>query len=240
VLSVLVHGLGAALVLARAASHVDAVPTPAPETMEIITGDEVHEAPGAQEARVAEVEPARGEPPGDEPRRGIEQAPIGRDAPDMLEAIQRQIASWDPRLVKGVHRSALSTRAGEDLPDPAAAVAAIDGVVRAQMRRFRICHGVGLPGSIGVGGEISVRLLIAAHGSVLDVRPAGGSFPDEAVKRCVVRAFTALQFPPPPGGATETVTYTVSLVAGDVVRAPGEALDPRRGEPPRREVFLVR
>jgi hypothetical protein len=72
-----------------------------------------------------------------------------------------------------------------------------------------------------------VRLLIAPHGSVLDVRPAGGAFPDEAVRRCVLRAFTRLKFPPPPGGAAETVTYTVSLVAGDVVRAPSEPLEDR-------------
>jgi hypothetical protein len=239
VVSVLVHGLGVGLVLARAAPHVVA---PAAEPIEVTQSEEVSETPVVAMARSAEVEPERpgdvapaapdqqprGKRPDAESRRGIGQAPIGVDAPDMLEMIQQQIASWDPHLVKGGRQRA--STAGEDLPDPAAAVAAIDGVVHAQMRRFRTCHGVGLPGSIGVGGDVRVRLLIKEGGSVLGVWSAGGAFPDEAVRRCVLRAFTQLQFPPPPGGAAETVTYTVSLVAGDVVRAPSEPLDPRRGE----------
>jgi hypothetical protein len=221
--------------LSRAVPHVD-VAAPAAEPIEVTPSEEVPEAPVVEVARGVEVEPAaaapdvhpRGTRLDAEPQRGIGQAPIGVDAPDMLEMIQRQIASWDPHLVKDTRQRGSAT--GEDLPDPAAAVAAIDGVVHAQMRRFRTCHGVGLPGSIGVGGDVRVRLLIKEGGSVLGVRPAGGSFPDEAVRRCVLRAFMQLQFPPPPGGAAETVTYTVSLLAGDVVRAPSEPLDARRGE----------
>jgi hypothetical protein len=220
ILSVLVHGLVGGLMLARAAPHVDAVVAPATEAVEVTRSEEAPEVPVDEEPRVAEVDRERA-------GAGTVGAPAVRSR---SERPDDESPSEDPRLVKGKHISALSTRAGEDLPDPAAAVAAIDGVVRAQMRRFRTCHGAGLPGSIGVGGDVSVRLLLATHGSVLDVRPAGDSFPDEAVRRCVVRAFTQMQFPPPPGGAAETVTYTLSLVAGDVVRAPDETLDPRRGE----------
>ncbi len=238
VFSVLVHGLGVGLMLARTAPRVDVVTT-ATEAMELTGGEEVPSPPIVDAVRGAEVEPERPREmaaaapevrahvsrPEAEPRPGIGRVPMGEDAPDMLEGIHRQIASWDPHLVKDTRPRA--SAAGEDLPDPAAAVAAIDGVVQTQMHRFRTCHGAGSFDSIAVGGDVRVRLLITPHGSVLDVRPAGGAFPDEAVRRCVLRAFTRLKFPPPPGGAAETVTYTVSLVAGDVVRAPSEPLEDR-------------
>ena len=224
--------------LARAAPHVDVVDC-ATKAMELTESEEAHEVPVVEAVRGAEIEPerpgemagaapevrARVSRPDAEPRPGIGRVPIGEDAPDMLEGIHRQIASWGPHLVTDTRPRAPA--AGEDVPDPAAAVAAIDGVVQAHMQRFRTCHGAGLFGSIAVGGDVRVRLLIAPHGSVVDVRAAGGAFPDEAVRRCVLRAFTRLKFPPPPGGAAETVTYTVSLLAGDVVRAPSEPLDAR-------------
>ena len=147
--------------------------------------------------------------------------PIGVDAPDLLEQIQRQVSSWDPRLVPDTRRRGSLSSAGDDLPDPARSMADIAGVVRVNMSRFRTCHGVGQRSSIHVGGDVQVRLLIAAHGSVLEAHAVGGSFPDDAVRRCVVRAFHGLRFPPPPGAAPETVTFPLSLVAGDVSYGPG-------------------
>jgi hypothetical protein len=207
---------------------------PADETVDVDLGDGSEAEPARSipapdpekerapaHAASERLAPSRSEPAEREPAHGIGWVPLGVDSPDLLDQIHRQIASWDPHLVPDTRPPSRAFAAGEDRPDQLLTSSDIDGVVRNHMRRFRICHGVGRPGSVHVGGEVRVRITVAPHGSVIEVRDAGGEFPDDAVRRCVVRAFHQLSFPRPQAGAAQTLTYTLALAAGDVVFAPG-------------------
>jgi hypothetical protein len=196
-----------------------------PPERETATGLEKERAPdhaASERSASPSVERAEGAERAErKPSHGIGWVPIGVDSPDLLEQIHRQIASWDPHLVPDTRSPSRAFAAGEDRPDQLVSSSDVDSVVRAHMRRFRICHGVGQPGSVQVGGEVRVRIVILPHGSVIEVRDAGGDFPDAAVRRCVLRAFQQLSFPRPQTGPAQTLTYTLALVAGDVVRTPG-------------------
>jgi hypothetical protein len=151
--------------------------------------------------------------------------PIGFDAPNLLEMIQRQVASWDPKAVTGKyfisHHAGGTSSGPSQLPWDRVPQSVIASVVGANMGRFHVCHSVGLPSSVDVGGEVRVSFVITPEGTVSEAHDLGGTFPDEAVRQCVVRAFLNLSFTAPPKGTPQTATYSVALAEGDALVRPG-------------------
>lgn len=153
--------------------------------------------------------------------------PIGRDAPDLLEQIQRQIASWGPRqIVRNGIRPASSDWKGNDLLRGRLPPKLIAGVVRWNLERFRACDRAAAPTTHGIVGDVRVAFVIAPDGAVVDAREVGGTFPDAAVRRCVVAAFARLTFPRPPSGKPQPVTYAIVLPANEVPRGRSDAGEP--------------
>lgn len=143
---------------------------------------------------------------------GIGHAPIGYDAPDLLEQIQRQTASWSRYLVPPVRSGAPSTWAPHDeFLEGHVPRSYIERAVTAQMHPILLCHGAGGPNTLSLDGDVRVAFTIDAHGKVIEAHDAGGSFADAAVRRCVIDAFLKLTFPWPPNGKPQTVTHTVFL-----------------------------
>jgi hypothetical protein len=144
------------------------------------------------------------------------QVAIHRDAPDLLDMIHAQIDSWDPHLVTGSYTPGFPLTDAANFPSRRVPASVIASVVGANMGRFRVCHAAGLPSSTGVGGEVDVAFVVEPTGAVGEARDAGGGFPDDAVRRCVVRTFQALIFPPPPLGQPQPATFAITLAAEDV------------------------
>ncbi len=159
--------------------------------------------------------------------------PIGFDAPNLLQMIQRQVASWDPKAVTGKyfisHGAAGASSGPSQYPWDRVPQSVIASVVGANMGRFHVCHSVGLPSSAEVGGDVRVGFVITPEGAVSEAHDLGGTFPDEAVRQCVVRTFLNLSFTAPPRGAPQTATYSVALAEGDGLVRPasrqGKAAD---------------
>jgi hypothetical protein len=93
----------------------------------------------------------------------------------------------------------------------------IERVVNASYNRIRMCHGAGLPSSRDLSGEVIVAFVISPRGAVVEAHDAGGQFDDQAVRRCVVAAFSKLSFPPPRNGEAQQVSYPVALDPGDLL-----------------------
>jgi hypothetical protein len=139
--------------------------------------------------------------------------PVGPlDSRDGYDAIRAQIASWNPRLLTGTY---IPGGAGiahpEAMPSGRVPAAVITRVIQASQGRFRVCHGAGLPLSATIPGQVLVAFVIEPDGHVSGARDAGGTFPDDAVRRCIVRAVMQLSFPKPPGGVEQQVTIPVVL-----------------------------
>jgi hypothetical protein len=141
--------------------------------------------------------------------------PIDLLKPISIERIQQQIASWDPVLVKGP-RIIHPWSQPSDAPDRRIPARVVADVIRVNMGRLLVCHGAGLPGSLDAAGEVRVQFVIEPHGNVVEASDVGGTFADEAVRRCIVQAFTKLTFPPHPLGYEQTVLYPVVLAPQDV------------------------
>jgi hypothetical protein len=152
--------------------------------------------------------------------------PIGFDAPNLLEMIQRQVASWDPKAVTGKyfisHGAAGASSGPSQYPWDRVPQSVIASVVGANMGRFHVCHSVGLPSSVDVGGEVRVSFVITPEGTVSEAHDLGGTFPDDAVRQCVVRTFLNLSFTAPPRGSPQIATYSVALAEGDVLVRPAD------------------
>jgi hypothetical protein len=150
--------------------------------------------------------------------------PIGFDAPNLLEMIQRQVASWDPKAVSGkyfISHGAGASSGPSQYPWDRVPQSVIASVVGANMGRFHVCHSVGLPSSVDVGGDVRVTFVITPEGTVSEAHDLGGTFPDEAVRQCVVRTFLNLSFTAPPRRTPQTATYSVALAEGDALVRPG-------------------
>lgn len=96
----------------------------------------------------------------------------------------------------------------------------IASVLRSSAGRFHVCHGAGLPGGAGVSGEVVVAFTIETDGRVTNARDAGGTFPDDAVRRCIVRAVTQLSFQKPPLYLAQDVTVPIALPAEEATARP--------------------
>jgi hypothetical protein len=216
--SALVHALFVAALLSRGTTHPTAKPADvaievdnrgcASAPAKLVEPDEATapEEPTADVARVAQAKPQHG---------GIGYAPIGLDAPDLLEQIQAQIASWDGYYVAPVHTSATNKWAPDEFLSGRVPRSSIERAVSAQMHVILLCHGAGGPSSLRLGGDVRVVFVIDGHGHVSEAHEAGGTFADAAVRRCIADAFRGLTFPWPSNGAPQTVTYVVPLVGED-------------------------
>jgi outer membrane biosynthesis protein TonB len=79
---------------------------------------------------------------------------------------------------------------------------------------FRRCYEEHLPCCPNLQSRVTVRFVIGRDGSVTQAADAGSDMPDGRIVACVVRAVSALHFPPPKGGPL-TVTYPLSFSPGD-------------------------
>jgi TonB family protein len=151
--------------------------------------------------------------------------PVGPlDSRDGYDAIRAQIAGWNPKLVTGTYIPGGPGIAHPDeMPSQRVPAAVITSVIQANTSRFRVCHGAGLPQSATISGQVLVAFVIEPDGHVSGARDAGGTFPDDAVRRCVVRAVTRLSFPKPPSGFAQQMTIPVMLQAEEALARP----DPR-------------
>jgi TonB family protein len=195
-----------------------------------------HETPRAAEAQAAErsyeAQRARiraqlddSSPPG--AHAGTPGPPGGKDihlgveTGIRYEAIRAQIAGWDRRLITGTYKPGGSRIAHPDeMPSQRVPASIIASVVGSSAGRFHVCHGAGLPGSAGVSGEVVVTFTIETDGRVTNARDAGGAFPDDAVRRCIVRAVAQLSFQKPPLGLAQDVTVPIALPAEEATARP--------------------
>jgi len=136
------------------------------------------------------------------------------DGRDCYAAIRAQVAGWNPKLVTGTYIPGGSGIAHPDeMPSRRLPAAVITNVVQANMDRFHVCHGAGLPKSATISGQVLVTFVIEPDGHVSGPRDVGGTFPDDAVRQCIVRAVAQLSFPKPPDGSAQQVTIRITLQA---------------------------
>ena len=101
----------------------------------------------------------------------------------------------------------------------------IDRVILKHLSAVRTCYEGEAATAPLLAGKVAVRFVIGKDGSVTSARVSSSTLRNEAVEQCVVKAFTPMVFPAPPGGTTVIATYpfvfrsgaTVTLEAGDVV-----------------------
>jgi hypothetical protein len=107
-------------------------------------------------------------------------------------------------------------RLGAVDPDAGAGILApeiIQGVVRRNFGRFRLCYEDGLGRDSRLQGQISVKFIIDRSGAVSMTADGGSTMPDQGVVDCVVHRFRDLKFPPPQGGIV-TVVYPIQFNPG--------------------------
>jgi hypothetical protein len=85
----------------------------------------------------------------------------------------------------------------------------VQRVVRQSFGRLRACYEAGLQRDPGLEGRVSVKFVIDREGAVTMAMPwSDTTLPDQAVARCVAKAYEAMEFPKPTGGIV-TVVYPV-------------------------------
>jgi hypothetical protein len=132
-----------------------------------------------------------------------------------IDALRAQMASWDPRYVKGLHTPRLHVDHPEELPSRRVPASVIARVVEAHAGSFHVCRTTGLPHSEALAGEVDVTFVIAPDGQVIAARDTGGAFADDAVRRCVVNTFGKLRFTPTPTGEPQTASYALAWPADE-------------------------
>jgi hypothetical protein len=159
--------------------------------------------------------------------------PVGPlDSRDGYDAIRAQIAGWNPKLVTGTYIPGGSGIAHpNEMPSRRVPAAVITSVIQANTDRFRVCQGAGHPQSATISGQVVVTLVIEPDGHVSGPRDAGGTFPDDAVRRCIVRAVAQLSFPRPPHGFAQQVTIPVMLEAEKALARPDTRDTSDNGDP---------
>lgn len=87
----------------------------------------------------------------------------------------------------------------------------IQWVVHQNMGRFRACYEDGLRRNPKLAGRATTKLLIDSTGSVVEAEDGGSDLGDAKVIDCIVHAFEALTFAPPPHTGYVTVVYPLAL-----------------------------
>ncbi len=144
---------------------------------------------------------------------------------DCYAAIRAQIAGWNPKLVTGTYvPGGPGITHPAEMPSRRLPAAVISTVIQAHMDLFHVCHGAGVPKSATISGQVLVAFVIEPDGHVSGPRDVGGTFPDDAVRRCIVSAVAQLSFPKPPDDSGQPVTVRITLQAGEAQARPD--LDP--------------
>ena len=69
----------------------------------------------------------------------------------------------------------------------------------ANVAPFRRCYGAAAARQPGLAGEVTVKVVTNADGSVYDLRHLGGTLTDPALVDCTLQALGALRYPPHSG-----------------------------------------
>ncbi len=84
----------------------------------------------------------------------------------------------------------------------------IQAIVRQNFTSIRSCYEAGLARDANLRGRVNVRFVIGRDGKVSHITHGDSKLSDERVVECTVRAFQALEFPPPERGIV-TVVYPI-------------------------------
>ena len=106
----------------------------------------------------------------------------------------------------------------------------IQGIVRPNFPRFRVCYENGLRHNPNLQGRVAVRFVIDRDGALTSLSDGGSDLPDDGVVSCMVRAFEGLRFPEPEG-LIVTVVYQIMLCPPAPASAPA-APPPAQTTPP--------
>lgn len=94
----------------------------------------------------------------------------------------------------------------------------IQGIVRHHFGSMKRCYEDALARDPTLAGRVATKFVIGRNGDVgpvmdMNMSQPPDELPDEAARRCVVRAFAALEFPRPKGGIV-TVVYPLVFQPG--------------------------
>lgn len=91
--------------------------------------------------------------------------------------------------------------------------AEIDTTIRSHLHGIRACTHRALVSGEAEEGEIRVRFVIAADGTVSSAKVASSTLPD-VVGDCILAVFDEMVFPEPRGGGIVIVTYPFVFASG--------------------------
>jgi tetratricopeptide (TPR) repeat protein len=120
---------------------------------------------------------------------------------DDVLVLEGGILSLKQRRLEPIVRCSVSCLVSGRLPPES-----IQRIVRLNFGRFRGCAVQNHQSPIVPKGRVTVRFVIGLDGQVTSVLDVGSTVTDRGFVRCVMEAFTALQFPTPPEGPV-TVIY---------------------------------
>lgn len=135
---------------------------------------------------------------------GVGATPQSTDAPEQLEIRDGKLELITVRTRPPICRCGISYVSGRLPPE------AIQRVVRLNHGRFRDCYHRALLSQPKLTGRVAVRFVIGPVGHVTSVHDDGSTLASPAATRCILEAFSKLEFPMPEGGDV-TVVYPLRL-----------------------------
>ena len=140
---------------------------------------------------------------------GNDLATLGADVlPSGTSGLRPGLAPGRAQAAPVVHGGAATVQG--DLPREV-----VERVVRRHFPRFRACYARGLAQNPKLAGKVTTRLTIDPSGAVSKAEDAGSTIADAAVRQCIQRGFSALQFPAPASGKPVSATYPLVLAPPD-------------------------
>jgi hypothetical protein len=144
------------------------------------------------------------------------------DIGGLSASLDRRLGSGDPGgwghgcggkpcLVGGTHKPGAGFRMPREiLTNGRLPADVIQRIVRQNAGRYRACYEGALRTNPALEGRVEVRFVIDRQGAVSMAQDGESDLPSDEVRKCIVRSFYALSFPPPQNG-TVTVTYPMAL-----------------------------
>jgi len=86
----------------------------------------------------------------------------------------------------------------------------VQRIVRQNFGRFRLCYANARETNRALAGRVTVRFTVDASGAVAGAADGGGDLRSPEAVACVLRAFGAISFPQPEGGAA-SVSYSMAF-----------------------------
>jgi TonB family protein len=90
---------------------------------------------------------------------------------------------------------------------PTLDIAATRAAVRSQLRPVQQCYERGKMDDVNLRGSVTVRITIAANGSVANAQVVSSMLGAPEVERCITHEVARWQFPRPPGEAPVAFSY---------------------------------